>query len=101
MHVILTDGTGELMKFLPHDLQHNKYVVFVRIVGENDVRKIISQSICILFYGSLIGWALVKNAFPELKSKPYCPDLAIGNGDVVIVYRPRLGYIMLEYHSQQ
>jgi hypothetical protein len=101
VHVVLTDGTGELMKFLPHDLHHNKYVVSVRIVDKNDVHKIISQSTCVLFYGSLIVWAFIKNSFPELESKPYCSDLTIGNGDVVIVFRPRLGYIMLEYRSQQ
>ena len=99
--LILTDGTGELMKFLPRDLQNNKYVVFIRTVDKNDVRKLISQSTCVLFYGSFISWAFIKNSFPELESKPYCPDITIGNGDAVIVYRPQLGYIMLEYHSQQ
>jgi hypothetical protein len=103
MRVILTDGTGELIKFLPRDLHHNRYVVFVLIVDKNDVRKVISQSTCVLFYGSFISWAFIKNSFPELESKPYCSDLdlTIGNGDVVIVYRPQLGYIMLEYRSQQ
>jgi hypothetical protein len=98
MRIVLTDGSIPLINVVPKDL--HKYVIIMRLATIDDIYKIISQASCVIYYGSLLGFSLLKKRFPELMRKPSCPDesISINDGDVVIVYHPHLGYVILEYH---